>query len=211
MTKTWTQVFSDTEDTFRAYVPSEAVAYCTALHNIYGFSLRVSPPRRSKWGDYRFQRIGQEVHHAISVNNNLNPYAFLITYLHEVAHLRAFQQHGFKIPPHGTAWKQCFKELLLPVLSEAVFPTEVLTALRHYAEHPRASTGANATLTKALQPHSELHGQIPLHRLATGTLFAFRERTYVKQKVRRTRSLCEEVPTGKQYLILETTLVRLAD
>lgn len=202
---------SDSENTFRLHVPTEAVAYCATLQEIYGFSLRISRPRRSKWGDYRYQKIGSDVHHTISVNEDLDPYAFLITYLHEVAHLRAFQQHGFKILPHGAAWKQCFRQLLVPVLSAAVFPTEVLTALHHYAHNPRASTGADALLTQALQQYRSPSDQVPLHCLIAGTRFRFRERIYVKQKVRRTRSLCEEVRTHRQYLILETTLVKLAD
>lgn len=202
---------SDSDHIFRQHVPAQAVAYCASLHKIYGFSMRISRPRRSKWGDYRYQRSGGSVRHAISVNENLNPYAFLITYLHEVAHLRAFQQHGFRIPPHGAAWKQCFRQLLVPVLSDAVFPTEVLGALRPYARNPRASTGADAPLTRTLQQYSPPSDQVPLHCLSTGTQFEFRERTYVKQKVRRTRALCEEVGSRKQYLILETTLVALPD
>ena len=200
---------SDLKPLFRAHVPSAAVAYCATLHQTYAFDFRVSRPRRSKWGDYRYRRSSRGVCHTITVNSNLNPYAFLITYLHEVAHLRAFQQHGFQIPPHGTAWKRSFRQLLIPVLSEAVFPTEVLLALRQYAHNPRASTGADAPLTLALQRHNPINNLVPLVALPSGTKFQFRERTYVKRKVRRTRALCEEVASQKQYLILETTLVEL--
>ena len=199
----------DSEDVLRQHVPAPAVAYCVTLQRVYGFSLRVSKPRKSKWGDYRYRRSEGHVQHAISVNDDLNPYAFLITYLHEVAHLRAFQQHGFIIPPHGAAWKRCFRQLLIPVLSEAVFPAKVLMALRRFAENPGASTGANASLTLALQPYNPPSDQVPLRLLSAGTRFAFRERTFVKHKVRRTRALCEEVRSRKQYLILETTLVNL--
>ena len=194
---------------FQSRVPTAAVAYCATLHRAYAFDFRVSRPRRSKWGDYRYRKSRDNVRHAISVNSNLNPFAFLITYLHEVAHLRAFQQHGFRIPPHGAAWKRCFGQLLVPVLSETVFPAEVLKALRPYANNPRASTGADAALTRALQQYDLPSGQVPLHCHPPGTKFQFRGRTYVKQNVRRTRALCEEVATRKQYLILETTLVAL--
>lgn len=195
---------------FQLRVPATAVTYCATLHQAYGFDFQVSRPRRSKWGDYRYRKSGRSVRHTITVNGNLNPYAFLITYLHEVAHLRAFQQHGFRISPHGTAWKQCFRQLLIPVLSEAVFPNDVLMALRNFANTPRASTGADASLTTALQRHNPPGDQVPLTSLPTGTKFQFRERTYLKRKVRRTRALCEEVKSQRQYLILETTLVELA-
>ncbi|MGB3777561.1 MAG: SprT-like domain-containing protein [Tunicatimonas sp.] len=201
----------DPEAVFRSHVPAQAVSYCVTLQKVYGFSLRASKPRRSKWGDYRYRRAGGRVQHAISVNDDLNPYAFLITYLHEVAHLRAFQQHGFRIPPHGAAWKQCFRQLLVPVLSATVFPSELLVAVRQFARNPRASTGADVLLTQALQPFNSPTNQVPLGCLSEGKRFTFRERTYVKQKTRRTRALCEEVRSRKQYLILETTLVDLLD
>ena len=202
---------SDPEDLLRLHVPTPAVAYCIALQRIYGFDFWVSRPRRSKWGDYRYQKSVRGVCHTITVNGNLNPYAFLITYLHEVAHLRAFQQHGHKISPHGVAWKRCFTQLLVPVLSEAVFPPDVLRALRPYARNPRASSGADAPLTEALRQYNPPTNQVALRSLSAGTRFKFRERTYVKHQVRRTRALCEEVRNGKHYLILETTMVNLSD
>ena len=204
-------MLTDSESIFERHVPRAAVAYCTTLQKIYGFTMRVSRPRRSKWGDYHYQRINGRVQHAISVNANLNAYAFLITYLHEVAHLRAFQQQGHTIPPHGAAWKQCFAQLLVPVLSESVFPRDVLIALRSHARNPRASTGADASLTVALQQHNPPSSQVPLRCLCEGKRFTFRQRTFVKQATRRTRALCQEVSNRKKYLILETTLVDLLD
>ena len=198
---------SESQQLFRAHVPTAAVAYCATLHQAYAFDFVVSRPRRSKWGDYRYRRSSRGVRHTISVNGNLNPYAFLITYLHEVAHLRAFQQHGFRIAPHGPAWKRCFRQLLVPVLSETVFPDDVLVTLRCYARNPRASTGGDGPLTKALQGYDPPSDQVPLSSLPTGAQFQFRGRTYEKQRVRRTRALCEEVTSRRQYLILETTLV----
>lgn len=202
---------TDYEAILHRHVPTPAVAYCATLRQIYGFRLRISKPRRSKWGDYRYRRTAGTVQHAISVNANLNPYAFLITYLHEVAHLRAFQQHGHTIAPHGTAWKQCFRQLLIPVLSEVVFPPTLLGELRRFAQSPRASTGADPPLSLALQQYDPPTRQVALRSLSAGARFTFRERSYVKQQVRRTRALCEEVNSGKQYLILETTLVSLPD
>ena len=197
-------------DLLSPHVPPAAVAYCKQLQIDYGFCFRVSKPRRSKWGDYRYQRSGQQVRHTITVNQNLNPYAFLITYLHEVAHRVAFEQYGFRIKPHGKAWKRCFEQLLTPVLTEVVFPADVLRPLRHYAQRPRASTGADPILTLALRCHdavSDHSSEVPLSSLAPTTSFRFRQRVYVKKQVRRTRSLCQEIATKKNYLILETTLV----
>ena len=222
VTKILSGMALNAEESFRQHVPPEAVAYCVKLRADHAFSFRLSRPRRSKWGDYRYRQSGGTVSHSITVNRDLNPYAFLLTYLHEVAHRVAFERHGFRINPHGNAWKQCFAQLLAPVLTEAVFPPDILLALRRYAQNPKASTGADPALTQALQhydipgPAGRVHAvpgrdgcrlEVPLSSLAPDTPFLFRQRTYVKKKVRRTRSLCQEISTKKNYLILETTLV----
>ena len=39
--------------------------------------------------------------HRISVNGNLNKYSFLITLIHELAHLLTFTQYKNRVDPHG--------------------------------------------------------------------------------------------------------------
>ena len=189
------------------YLPEAAVSYCAGLQAKYGFCFRASRARTSKWGDYRYRKSAQGTSHTITVNQNLNPYAFLITYLHEVAHLVAFQQYGLRIRPHGQAWKQCFKQLLAPMLTETVFPQDLLTPLRGYAQNPKASTGADIPLLLALRRYDTPTEQVLLASLSLDTPFRFRQRIYVKKRVRRTRALCQELATQKDYLILETTPV----
>ena len=61
--------------------------------------VHVVRPRRSKLGDYRSGTAGKP--HRITVNNDLNPYAFLVTLVHEFAHHTAFERtRGWK-DPHG--------------------------------------------------------------------------------------------------------------
>ena len=63
------------------------------------------------------------------IYNDLNQYAFLITYLHEVAHLITYQKHKNKVAPHGKEWKNDFKIVLLPILNPQVFPDLLLKTL----------------------------------------------------------------------------------
>ncbi|RYE12749.1 MAG: hypothetical protein EOP51_30980, partial [Sphingobacteriales bacterium] len=51
-------------------------------HNIY---LTLTRERKSVLGDYR-NPTRDYPYHQVSVNINLNPYSFLITLLHELAH-----------------------------------------------------------------------------------------------------------------------------
>ena len=200
-----------TKTLLQQHVPDTAVAYCVQLHAEHPFTFRVSRPRSSKWGDYRYRKTAQGSSHTISVNRNLNAYAFLITYLHEVAHRITFQEHKFRVAPHGRAWKQCFAQLLAPVLTEKVFPQDILMALRQYAKNPKAATGTHAGLALALQQYDAPTRLVPLASLHPDTLFRFRHRTYVKRNVRRTRALCQELSTNTNYLILETTPVERID
>src|SRR5919107_445470 len=75
------------------------------LHH-YRVHLTVAKERKSILGDYRHRTKHES--HRISVNGNLNKYSFLITLLHELAHLVTFQKHGNKVQSHGKEWKSMY-------------------------------------------------------------------------------------------------------
>lgn len=189
------------------HVPPGAQAYCVELWLQYPFSLKVTPGRVSKLGDYRYDKIRKT--HRISVNGTLNPYAFLLTYVHEVAHLLAFEQYGFKISPHGREWKDSFKALMQPLLNSLVFPEDVLQPLLKYMRNPKAASGSDQMLTLALQQYDRQDGSIALAKVNTEQTFRFRKMVLVKESVRRTRALCREVKSGKRYLISQAARVHL--
>ena len=69
----------------KAHVPDDAVHYCLELWTSIPFNFKVKNNRTTKLGDYRYDRRNGA--HSITVNMDLNEYSFLITYIHEVAHL----------------------------------------------------------------------------------------------------------------------------
>lgn len=71
------------------YVPPASTDYCHQLLYRYGFRLKITRSRKTKLGDYRFLSVQKK--HVITVNHDLNPFQFLITYIHEVAHLVTFE------------------------------------------------------------------------------------------------------------------------
>jgi hypothetical protein len=192
----------------RKYVPERSVDYCVNLWDNYPFSFKVSKERRSKLGDYRFNKLRKQ--HIITVNGNLNPYGFLITYIHEVAHLVHFVLKGNNQPPHGTVWKKIFSDLMLPLLHPAVFPTDLLNRLKIHMKNPTASSYSDPLLAKMIkkydpdQPVLEFY----LEEIESGEKFKLNGRTYEKIQKRRTRSLCQEIHSGKRYLIPETAMVK---
>jgi len=140
--------------------------------------------------------------HEVTVNANLNPAGFLITYLHEVAHVVTVREARRRPVPHGAAWKSNFRRLLLPVLTEAVFPLSVLEPLQVYAQNPAASTAGFQPLAQALQSlDTPLAETLTLHHLREGETFQFHHRTFVRGPLRRTRVLCVEQATGRRYTV----------
>ncbi len=188
---------------FQKYLPAPAVAYGYQLWQRYAFDFRITKTRRSKFGDYRFL----DNRHKITVNGDLNPYAFLVTYIHEVAHLVAFQNRTRNASPHGREWKAAFRALAQPVLNEAVFPAEILAALRGYLQNPKASSCSDIALFKVLHPPDAQADKSALADLPEGEIFSLNGRQFRKGATRRTRGWCEEIKSRKKYLVHLQALV----
>jgi SprT protein len=191
---------------FNKYIPLPAVTYCAELWVSHKFHLKITKPRNSKLGDYCYHPAKG---HAISVNANLNQYSFLITYLHEVAHLKVQKANFKKKLPHGKEWKDAFRKLLEPVMLENIFPSDVLIALQHYHKNPTASTGSHSLLANTLSNYDiPKDGATILNSLHHNELFELNGRIFAKGELRRTRYLCKELKSGKNYIILGRALVQ---
>lgn len=181
------------------FLPEHSIDYCYKLWVEHGFTFKIKNKRASKLGDYRYDP--KRKLHVITVNNDLNPYSFLITYIHEVAHLVTFNEHKRSVKPHGTEWKNNFKKLMLPVMSDDIFPDQVLRKLAQYLKNPKASSCNDHQLMKALQQHDENRSGVSLSEISAGQLFKFRQRVFRKETLRRTRYICCEIKTQRKYLI----------
>ena len=98
----------------RHYVPDAAIPLLSKYINYWKVNLVIVPRRNTKHGDFKILSNGV---HRISVNNSSNPYRFLITLIHEIAHLVAFKDFGYSIKPHGKEWKSCYQKLMIPFLN----------------------------------------------------------------------------------------------
>lgn len=195
---------------FTNHLPAGAVSYCIQLWQDYGFQLTIAKARKTKLGDFRALPTGQT---HITVNADLNPYAFLITFIHEVAHADVFKKSMLKqrrlTRPHGQVWQLAFQRLMNPLLNETIFPAAILAPLQAYMRKPAASTYANPALIQALrQVDNSQNGNafnistIVLRELEEGQLFRFQQKTYIRGTLRRTRVVCKEVSSAKSYAIL---------
>ncbi len=193
------------KQTFSKYLPEEFIDYVVELLFSEKVKFRISKPRKTKRGDYRAPL--DRPFHEISVNADLNKYAFLITTLHEFAHMRTFIKFGDAVLPHGNEWKNEFAKLLAPVIDHESFPNDIKNVLRKSVVNLKASSCSDQQLFRVLKKYdSKKPNSILLEELGNNKRFILNGRLFERGVLRRTRYLCKDVISGKQYLVS-----RLAD
>lgn len=179
--------------------PGTGEAVLQYLHT-YNVHLTIARERKSILGDYRHRTHQQN--HRISVNGNLNPYAFLVTLLHEIAHLLTYEQYGNRVAAHGKEWKAVFGKLLHQFVQHNVFPTDIERELAAALKNPAASSCAEDGLLRVLRNYDvkkENHHLI--EEFPPGSLFRIKDgRVFRKGEKLRKRYKCTELPSGKVYL-----------
>lgn len=190
-------------------MPLKAAEYCAKLYEYLGFEFKIKKARQTKLGDFRYDgRTGKQT---ITINNDLNPFAFLITYLHEVAHMVTYQEYGHKVNPHGSEWKNNFKRVAKPVLTEEIFPAEILHSLKSYLKNPKAASCSDPVLYQVLKSYNKSNDTIFLKSLTEGDLFIFNSKTYRYLNKKRTRIVCLETSSKRKYLINQLAEVKKVD
>jgi SprT protein len=184
----------------QSYLPTgsfDDVAYYLQHYKVH---LTITRQRQSILGDYRHAHAGQT--HRISVNGNLNKYSFLITLLHELAHLFTYEQFGHRVMAHGKEWKNEFSKILAKFLLKKVFPADIEKALLQTLQNPAASSCGDEKLIRVLNNYDDKKAGIHLvESLPEGSHFKIKgERIFKKGEKIRKRYKCVEIKTGKLYL-----------
>lgn len=189
------------------YIPEKAQDDLILLFQNHPVRLKVSKPRKTVLGTYRKNKKGQD---EISINGDLNPFAFLITLLHEYAHLIAFKRHGFRISPHGSEWQQTFAEVLHPFLNNGSFPENITTYLQSKGNNLTASQCTDFHLYGLLKAYDEKEddGAVLLKTLEIGDHFILSNGLrFEKVKINRTRAVCKKVSGNKKASLYTISLL----
>ncbi len=190
------------------FIPMEACPM--ALQYIFQFKvhLTITKQRKTVLGDYRHATLSKT--HRISVNGDLNKYSFLITLIHELAHLVTFTQFGNKVQSHGREWKKMYAALLKSFIDLNIFPGDILLALQHSMANLPASSCADEDLMRILKRYDKTqNGLIMVEQLKDGNLFEIdKGKIFKKGKKLRKRYQCIELNTGKVYLFSPVYEVR---
>jgi SprT protein len=184
----------------KKYVPIGSELYCAELLLHNKVHLNIKSPRLSKLGDYRPKSAAAP--HRISVNRDLNPYAFLITFLHEIAHLTNFEKFENKVAPHGPEWKREFKEVMEPMMAAKVFPFDIFEAVHQYMQNPYASSCSDPKLMKILHKYDMDSEWTMVDEIQLNGRFKLKNgMEFTKLAKKRTRYECRENTSGRMYLV----------
>ncbi|MGB3005728.1 MAG: SprT-like domain-containing protein [Chitinophagaceae bacterium] len=183
------------------YLPPDTAIAVMGYLQQHKVHLTIAKERKSILGDYRHRT--HHANHRISVNGNLNSFSFLITLLHEIAHLLTFEQYGRAVPAHGNEWKRIFGQLLKQFVQNSVFPPDIEKELILSLSNPAASSCAEDGLLRVLRKYDNIQSvhhhfveEVPVHNL-----FRIKDgRVFKKGEKLRKRFKCTEVQTGKIYL-----------
>lgn len=172
------------------YFPEQAIPLVVDLLESYPVHFKVTRPRKTLLGSYTKNKDGIDI---ITVNGDLNPYAFLITLVHEFAHLVCYRNYGNRVAAHGKEWQNTFKELLHPFIEKGCFPEELAKLLKSRKNNLTASQCTDMelyTLLKKYDKKTERDNKVLLKSVKVGSHFLLEGRVFEKIKVNRTRAVC---------------------
>lgn len=190
------------------YLPEHAVQPCFELIKANHLHLKIVSERHTRHGDYRKDAHG---YHLITVNASLNKYRFLMTLIHEIAHLVAFEKFGRNIKPHGKEWKYTFQQLMVPFIRPEIFPNKVLPLVARHFRNPSASSDTDALLSVALKEYDEKERiKNYIFEIPIGAKFRIHNgKVFKKIALRVKRYECIELQSGRVYLFQPNAEVEL--
>ena len=184
----------------QSYLPEGTYEPVLGYLRQFKVHLTVARERKSILGDYRHRT--HQNNHRISVNGNLNKYSFLITLLHELAHLLTFEQFGNSVMAHGREWKAIYAQLLDQFLKHHTFPADIERELVQSLQNPAASSCAEDGLLRVLRKYDTAGSNLQIVEEVTmhGMFRTNDGRVFQKGKKLRKRFQCKEISTGRVYL-----------
>ena len=180
----------------KVFLPAPSFQKINHWMNELDVHVKITNPRKTKLGDFKVVKDSLY----ISINNDLNPYSFLITLTHELAHAFVYVKHKRGVAPHGSQWQETFKSMMLNFLNPTIFPDDVLKALSVYLKQPKASTLTDMNLAAVLKKYDFVKA-LTISDIAEKSIFSIPNgKIFKKGKQLRKRYKCIECTTNKVYL-----------
>jgi SprT protein len=193
------------------YLPSGTLPEIEKMLQDHVLKMRITAERKSRLGSFKAGIRGKP--HQIFITGSLNPYAFLITLVHEIAHMKNWEKNSNKVKPHGKEWKAIYKDLIAPFLNRHIFPDHLEKLLIRHNQNPNASSSTDMLLQKTLgQYDTNPKKGSYLEELPPGSAFIWNgNRIFRKEEQLRKRFKCTEVKNNRKYLFHPLAIVEPFD
>lgn len=193
------------------YLPANTLDLVCSYIPSKNLEISIVHDRITKLGDFRPASFICN-HHKISVNGGLNPYSFLITLLHEIAHLYVFDKYGHRAKAHGCEWQLEYTGLIMPILEQHLLPDDLHHVLFHHFPFPSASSNTDLDLVRVLRNYDNPSvSRLTLQEISMGDFFSFHGTIYQKIKKLRTFNHCIRVADNKPFRIHSLAEVQRMD
>ncbi|HNQ59973.1 MAG TPA: SprT-like domain-containing protein [Bacteroidales bacterium] len=200
---------SSIEKNLAPLLPEAALHQVVDLLFRFQVDLVVTYPRSGRLGDYLYNTKNNR--HRISININLNRYQFLITLLHEFAHLLVQERFKTEVRPHGKEWHAAFCEISMPFLRDDIFPLDVKAAFGAHLKSRYGSAYADKKLSKILERYNGIEQnryKVELGTLPVSSKFFLSGRSFQCISRQGNVILCQELKTGTIYRMSSSVFVK---
>ena len=177
------------------YLPENTLPHLKKWFGGHSIHIHITKGRESKLGDYRKRPDGS---HMITVNSTLEPQLFFFVLTHELAHLIAFERYGFRISPHGTEWKNTFREMLLESLS--IYENDLKPIIFKFSKSPKANFMASPDLVRYFHISNSEDETDFLENFIIGENFKYKNQPYLINEKSKKNYICTNLNTGKKYI-----------
>ncbi len=193
------------------FFPLESVDIIRELVDAHHFQLRFRRGRATKLGDFRPAINGKRA--IITINSDLNVYASLIIFIHELAHLLVWKEQVHREAPHGHKWKERFGLLLRQFADQGCFHPTLTDSIIDYSYSVKASGIGNEAMHKALRRFDQTDDDtLLLEELPECAYFKTKTgRLFRKGEQLRKRYKCFCLDNKRTYLFNPLAKVKVAD
>lgn len=177
------------------YLPENSLPYLKKWFDDYVIHIKITRGRNSKLGDYR-KMVDQS--HQITINSTLQPQLFFFVLTHELAHLIAFDNYGYRISPHGAEWKNTFRIMLLESFS--VYNDDLKPIILKFSKSPKANFMSSPDLVRYFHIEDYEDESSYIEDLEVKDQFTYRNQRYIIDEKRKKNYLCVQLDSDKKYI-----------
>lgn len=184
----------------KTFLPKGSFEKVLIYFEKYPVFLKITRERKTLLGDYR-NPTRECPQHRISVNGSLNSYSFLITLLHEIAHMLTYVQYGTKVAPHGLQWQRIYRKVVSGFLNQGIFPKKLEMVIWESLTTAKASTCSDPQLYRALKAYDKRPAHLKyVEEIPEKAFFLTTDgRKFQMIGKARTRYRCREIKTRRLY------------